>query len=118
MPIAAGQAIYLQHGLPPHVGALLSGHRVPRADIAAYWVAMQYREDLELMEEKERLLLANKELKLAVLRHEGERIDRRTKAAQRDYLQQQFTYRYMKLIGLWSPLGILGAGCPRKCHIC
>ena len=117
------QAPYIPQGLPMRIASLLSGKRIPRVDIAAQWVATQKEKDTELelerskmqtelLEEKFRIVVENSELVLAVEKGEAEKSKLVAKAAQKEALQRWVTKRYLKLAGLWSPLGILGAGWP------
>ena len=79
------QALYVERGLDPHVGRLLSTPEIPRVEVAA-WVS------------------------ILMMEHEGKRLEVETKLMQRERLLRQITRQYMQPQKMWHPRGILGAG--------
>ncbi len=79
------QASYVEKGLDPHVGRLLSSAEIPRVDVA--------------------ILVA-----ILMMRRERQRLEVEMKLHQKDALLREVTRRYMRPRKLWHPRGISGTG--------
>ena len=97
------QAPYVSLGLPPHLAKLLSHEQVPSAEVAAHVLLLLNSKDKEAVQNKMEAVQDSMGLALAKSQLE-------VKLQEKKAQHEAVTDRYLRVRGLYSVRGMLGAG--------